>query len=470
MHAHTTLASKSRALAVALSTHSAHAFSLGGLADATKHTLGPLTRMWSCLWTFDSSATSSDTDAAELSALLEGDSTLRTYPAYPHAPVVVGVASCQNVVLKWKSFDASAGSAWPVDAYVVQRFPDLKHRKAWATLLEANDSLSSLSDANVRPNVQYTYRVQAISKNVSSAYGMHQVFVSSSSVTSCGSGLFFGLLEPLPTSWSDVFTTNWSCEAVRTLWLIVICFLSVYALMRASVKRMQGTRSRSYRLKRIHKSAATEGASSSSRGSKVKTLSKATKAMPAVAPALGSRSSSESSTSAPPSEALDQSSRRSMTTDLSFATRDSMSPSSVDFQRDSLAIATAVSTHKKASCCQNCQKRFGIFRRRHLCDICQAVTLCRKCGYQAPADGLVGQLTRASLLAAEEYEQSGVRRLSLSGLSVGADAGIRESILDKSLHKVKIKTICRGCCEEVYRYSMAAGWPSQLPSARPLQH
>lgn len=358
-----------------------------------------------------------------------------TDPSYPHAPVLVAASSCQRVVLHWKSFD---DATWPVHKYILQRYPDRKHRNAWTTLLETNDT-EAYPDAHVRAGKLYSYRVQVISvNNVSSAYAFDQVAVRAGS---CNGG-FFGLLPSQFPSWS--MFSNWSCEAVRTLCLIVLCFLTVYALMRASVKRMQGTRSRNYRLKRIHKSTA-EGLShkSATSGSSSNGVM--------ASPKLTHRSSSDSSSTSPPSELMD--SQRSMESLSSVATRESMSHSSAAdlSMRESSFMVSArdrSTSLEKASACQNCQKRFGIFRRRHMCDICHAVTLCRKCGYQAPVNFACGSLVGVN----GAIDESFVDAMSNAN-SGGRSSLIRESSLTEGQRKVKIKTICRGCCEEVYRYS-----------------
>lgn len=365
--------------------------------------------------------------------------------------MLVAASSCQSVVLRWKSFD---DATWPVHKYILQRYPDRKHRTAWATLLETNNT-EAYPDAHVRAGKLYSYRVQAISaNNVSSAYAFDQVAVRAGS---CNGG-FFGLLPSQFPSWN--MFSNWSCEAVRTLCLIVLCFLTVYALMRASVKRMQGTRSRNYRLKRIHKSAA-EGLTHK-RSANV-TTTNGNGAM--SAPKLTHRSSSDSSsTSLPSSEPMDPSlSQRSMESLSSVATRESLSQSSaadLSSIRESSFMVPArdrSTSLEKASACQNCQKRFGIFRRRHMCDICHAVTLCRKCGYQAPANfergsliGVSGGVLDESFIDTMPNANGNDGRSSLSRESLS-----RESSLTEGQRKVKIKTICRSCCEEVYRYSTA---------------
>lgn len=348
--------------------------------------------------------------------------------------MLVSVASCERVVLRWKS---ASDERWPVQEYTLERYPDATHRNAWSTLVNSSGILDTYTDARVRPGTTYSYRVQAISTgNVSSAYAFDQVAIHASA---CSSRALFGLVPLDLFTWSSL--TNWSCEAVRTLGLLIICFLSVFAVMRASVTRLQGTRARSYRLKRIHKSAAESAGA-------------ATRAVPLAAavparPALTDRSSSESSSTTPSSSdvldpqlashrSVDSASsmgtlRESFEREQSFATPAGIRPSV--FERD-----------ERASACQDCRKRFGIFRRRHTCDICHAVTLCRKCGYQAP----VG-LTRASIVddasaAAAAMAAADGRRSSLSAS--------RESVLE-SERNVKIKTICRNCCEDVYRYSTA---------------
>ncbi|TYZ69165.1 hypothetical protein PybrP1_010197 [[Pythium] brassicae (nom. inval.)] len=450
-------------LLVTLAPHStADAFSLSGLftsgsdgatappatvnSEATSLFSFPsqkVAHLMTCVWrgSFerDSDGSSALAQAIDLSGALDGEETVRTHPAYPHAPVLVGAATCERVVLRWKSFE---DAAWPVHKFVLQRFPDLQHRRAWATLLETNDSSSSaplldtFPDAHVRAGQVYSYRVQAVSTaDVASAFAFHQVAVAASACSS--SRALFGLLP----SWA-MFTT-WSCDAVRTLGLLVVCFLSVYALMRAYGKRVQGPRSRNHRLKRIYKSASESTRSAGGAGA----AGAMTKPPPPPAK-LTQRSSSDSSSTSPPSEPLDPlASQRSIESLSSLGTRGSfeMQPAAGD-ARASLSLRPR-SSEEKASACQNCQKRFGIFRRRHPCDICHAVTLCRRCGYQAPAG-----FTRSSVSAMDEALGAGGRR---SSSAVTVIARENAAAAPESHRDVKIKTICRSCCEDVYRYSTA---------------
>lgn len=346
-------------------------------------------------------------------------------------------------MLRWKNFE---DATWPVQRYVLQRYPDHKHRNAWTTLLETNDTTDVYPDAHVRAGKLYSYRVQAISSdNVSSAYAFDQVAVRTGS---CNGGLFGALLPSQFPSWS--MFSNWSCEAVRTLCLLVLCFLTVYGLMRASVKRMQGTHSRNYRLKRIHKSAA-EGLSHKSAAAATGGGNGANM----QSSKLTHRSSSDSSSTSPPSESMDPNlSQRSMGSLSSVATRESLSSAAADLSmRESssfmLPARDRSGSLEKASACQNCQKRFGIFRRRHMCDICHAVTLCRKCGYQAPVNFARGSLISGLDESFADTPPGG------AGATRRSSLGRESLLLTEGQRKVKIKTICRGCCEEVYRYSTA---------------
>lgn len=348
-------------------------------------------------------------------------------PAFPHSPLIVAASTCDSVVLRWKSFD---DDLWPVDAFLVERFPSLDVEPQWAVIADGNGT--ELVDTDVSPAFHYTYRVQVISKNTPSAFSYHWTRIRTSpDGKTCGvldghhlaaSGLL-GALQAL---------THHHSDAVRTLGLIFACFLTVYGLMRASVNGVQGTRSRSYRLKRIKKSAS-EGI---------------VKVAAASSPATTRRSSSSSS-STPPSLTMDSSrsnpldERQSLDhrRSVSLTTRESTAEDpraslsrEPSFRRESRSLG-AGRVGERVEYCQDCRKRFGMFRRRHLCDVCHSVTLCRKCGFQAPADSF-----------------------SSSGGSVG---GGRASSASSNAHKVKLRTICRSCCDEVYRYSTA---PSVRPS------
>lgn len=345
-----------------------------------------------------------------------------TDPAFPHSPLLVAASNCDSVVLRWKSFD---DDRWPVDVYLLQRFPDLQAQPQWAVLSSSN--ASELIDTAVIPGFHYTYRVQAVSGDVASAYSYHWTRITPISeehrIAVAARAGWLGPMHSMAHRHSD---------ALRTIGLIFACFLTVYGLMRANVMSVQGTRSRSYRLKRIKKSTS-EGVAAAA--AEAASTSKAS---------LDRRSSS-SSTSSPGSALMD--SARSNTlgemtagagagrrASLTTTTRESTAedPTAVEeppFRRQSQSLSTA-RAGEKAEYCQDCRKRFGIFRRRHLCDICHSVTLCRKCGFQAPV---------------ESFAAGGGQRASVSTAS------------SKQNSKLKIRTICRTCCDDVYRYSTAPG-------------
>lgn len=356
-----------------------------------------------------------------------------TDPAFPHSPLLVAASNCDSVVLRWKSFE---DDRWPVDAYVLQRFPDQQAQPQWTVLSSSN--ASELIDTAVIPGFHYTYRVQAVSGDVLSGYSYHWTRIKSISedrmIEVAARAGWLGPMHSMAHRHSD---------ALRTIGLIFACFLTVYGLMRANVKGVQGTRSRSYRLKRIKKStsegvaAAAAVAASTSKALPYRRSSSSSTSSPGSVPMDSARSNSLDEMAA----AADAGRRASVTTTTRESTAED--PTTVEeppFRRQARSLSTT-RPGEKAEYCQDCRKRFGIFRRRHLCDICHSVTLCRKCGFQAPVEsfssGAVGQ--RASSVSTASSKQ----------------------------RKLKIRTICRACCDDVYRYSTA---PGVRPTLVPHHH
>ncbi|KAG1701971.1 hypothetical protein DVH05_010462 [Phytophthora capsici] len=379
----------------------------------------------------ESDTSTADLFPAEMPLELLGETTVRKYPAFPHSPLLVSVGTCDSVVLRWRSFETPL---WPVQRFVLQRYPDKDDQPQWTTLLE--DNTSELIDLDVHPGRRYAYRVQAISKdNVSSAYEYHWTQVDGGK--SSGSAVCRST-----TLLTSVGALN--AEGLRSLGLIFACFLTVYGLMRASVMGVQGTQSRSYRLKRIKKST-----------SEVMTPAASVPAGPGVS--MMPRRSSTSTSSSSPSVEVDPSLRGSMfdatlTNTSTTATAGGLTRahSSTD------AVLHLDTTHahvsptfrpisrsigaidEKAAACQHCGKRFGLFRKRYMCDICHSVSLCRKCGYQASVDSF------ANLRA-------GLQMNSVGGNADGRGIVRRRSSLSQQQQKkLKIRTICRNCCDDVY--------------------
>ncbi|KAG7378556.1 hypothetical protein PHYPSEUDO_009921 [Phytophthora pseudosyringae] len=369
---------------------------------------------------------------AEMPRELHGEKTARKYPAFPHAPLLVAAGTCDAVVLRWRSFETLL---WPVERFVLQRYPDRQNQPQWTTLLDENTS--ELVDLDVHPGRRYAYRVQAICRdNVSSAYEYHWTQVDegeSNGTAACRS--------------SAALLGSLNAEGIRSLGLIFACFLTVYGLMRASVMGVQGTQSRSYRLKRIKKSTSevVAPAASMSTGQGVSMLP---------------RRSSTSTSSSSPSVEVDPSQRGSTfdgTNTSTTATTGTLTRahSSTDAMLRQESVQTSIpgtfrpisrsigTIDEKASACQHCGKRFGLFRRRYMCDICHSVSLCRKCGYQASVDSFANART-------------GMQMNSV-GSTGGRGMGRRRSSLSQQQQKkLKIRTICRNCCDDVYRYSTHA--------------
>ncbi|KAG6584531.1 Phospholipid hydroperoxide glutathione peroxidase [Phytophthora cinnamomi] len=379
---------------------------------------------------------------SEMPLLLDGETIERKYPAFPHAPLLVAAGTSDAVVLRWRSFETLL---WPVQRFVLQRYPDGDNQPQWSTLLDSN--ALQFVDLDVQPGQKYAYRVQAIcSDNVSSAYDYHWTQVD---------GAHGGSTSVCRTSAAllgSVGTLN--AEGIRSLGLIFACFLTVYGLMRASVMGVQGSQSRSYRLKRIKKSTSEVVA-------------------PAVSVSTGQgvtmmpRRSSTSTSSSSPSIEVDPSQRDSMfdaapsnTAALSGAltrahsSTDAMqTPLPATFRPMSRSIGAI---EENATSCQHCGKRFGLFRKRYMCDICHSVSLCRKCGYQASVDSFANARTGMQMNSVGSSRNAGGRGMGRR----------RSSLSQQQQKKLKIRTICRNCCDDMYRYSTHASVrPSYAPSA-----
>ncbi|KAG3057634.1 hypothetical protein PC121_g14740, partial [Phytophthora cactorum] len=362
----------------------------------------------------------------EMPLELLGEKTVRKYPAFPHSPLLVAGGTRDAVVLRWRSFETPL---WPVERFILQRYPDTEDRPQWTTLLDENTS--ELIDLDVQSGRRYAYRVQAICReNVSSAYEYHWTRVhgmKSGSTATC-------------RVLNSVGTLN--AEGLHSLGLIFACFLTVYGLMRASVMGVQGTQSRSYRLKRIKKSTS-EGVAP--------TVSLSTGHGVSMMP----RRSSTSTSSSSPSVEVDPSLRGSLFEPTPAATTSGLTrahssmerhESSQTFRPMSRSIGAI---EENATACQHCGKRFGLFRKRYICDICHSVSLCRKCGYQASVDSFANART-------------GMQMNSVGGRGMGRR---RSSLSQQQQKKLKIRTICRNCCDDMYRYSTHASVrPSYIPS------
>lgn len=341
------------------------------------------------------------------------------YPLMPHKPVVVGAASCEDVVLRWRSVENDA--AWPIHGYVLQRFPDAAHKLEWETLVESTNASES-TDRNVRISHQYLYRVQAISGAARSSFAYHAVSMNQSTCHRPTS-----LAAYLPSAFHVIpFIDMLSVEAVQTFVLIISCFLAVFGVMRSNVKRVQRTRSRQGRLRKMEKQTLAETSAS-----KLYTL-----------PRLSSSDiSTEPSTSAAD---FQQSSRSSQFETLgssgvfnSTTTSRATEPAT---RADFAPRAASFSAPLDKSTCQYCHKKFGIFRRRRVCDVCEAVVLCRKCGVQAPRDATVEGL-RDSLSTRNLLLESDRPRVTKSS----------------SVRARRPKTICRDCCADRMTVSTRRG-------------
>ncbi|KAG7392430.1 hypothetical protein PHYBOEH_006371 [Phytophthora boehmeriae] len=381
----------------------------------------------------------------EMSLALDGEKAVREYPAFPHSPLLVAVGTCDAVLLRWRTFEELL---WPVERFVLQRYPDREDQPQWNTILDSNES--EHLDVEVQPGRRYAYRVQAVSKdNVSSAYEYHWTRVDQ---TRSGSSSMCRA--------SGALLSSVNAEGIRSLGLIFACFLTVYGLMRASVMGVQGTQSRSYRLKRIKNSTsdvaspaaatAAHGVSMEPRRSSTSTSSSS----PSVELDLVNddiqRDSMFDSTTSTTNATVGGLTRAHSSTDAILRRESIQTPFPDTFRPISRSIGAI---DEKAHACQHCGKRFGLFRRRYMCDICHSVSLCRKCGYQASVDSFANA------------------RTGLQMHSVGAAGGRgmgrrRSSLSQQHQKKLKIRTICRNCCDDLYRYSTHASVrPSYVNSA-----
>ncbi|CAI5710450.1 unnamed protein product [Peronospora destructor] len=335
------------------------------------------------------------------------------YPILPHPPLLVVVGTGDSVVVRWRSFETIL---WPVERFVLQRYPDRENQLQWSTLLDEN--ASEFVDLNVQCGRKYEYRVQVISRdNVTSAYEYQ--WTRADRVTNSRS--------PLCRSSNALldFVGTLNTEGFRSLGLIFACFLTVYGLMRASVMSVQGTQSRSYRLKRIKKSS--EGVTS------------------AVSISMFPRRSSTSTSSSSPSVVVDLVQRGSMFN----ATTSSTIARTGDMMRRQESIHTFVPStfqpisrsvsaiDEKATECKHCGKHFGLFRKRYMCDICHSVALCRKCGFQASVNSFANGRTSIQMNSVSNT------RASNGGCGLGRR---RLSLSQHHQKKFKIRTICKNCC------------------------
>lgn len=292
-------------------------------------------------------------------------------------------------------------------------------------------------DSNVEYGRRYGYRVQAVCRdNTTSAFEYQWARVDRIKSVS-------GILCRSSTALLDsVGTLN--PNGMCTLGLIVVCFLTVYGLMRTSVMGVQGTQSRRSRLKRIKKSS--EEVTSVARTSMVP------------------RQSSISVFSTSPPVSIDPGQRSSMfdvypssiTATAGGLTRghsiiDSMMPresASKCCPSTSRPMSRSIcASNDIATGCEHCGKNFGLFRKRYVCDICHSVSLCRKCGHQASVDNF------ANAQAGTPTNVIGNTRASIAGRGMG---GRRSSLSQNHQKKLKIRTICKYCCDDVYRYSTHA--------------
>ncbi|TDH71828.1 hypothetical protein CCR75_001772 [Bremia lactucae] len=340
---------------------------------------------------------------------------VRQYPLFPHPPLLVAVGTCDAISLRWRGLETLE---WPIERFILERYPNSDDLPVWTTLLD--DKLFELVDEDVKPKQQYIYRVQTISRaNVSSAYDFQWV----------------ELPERKSTSSSASFVSSLDADGISSLGLLFACFLTVYGLMRASVMGAQGTQSRKHRLKRIRKSTSEEvvpegGLNSLGQGAS------------AVIPRHLSTSTSSWSRSIEAEPSQRGSIFDTTTTPRNLSTR---ARSSVDTAQTPLGMlrltSRSLSTmNEKATACQHCHKRFRLFRKRYLCDICHSVSLCRKCGYQASVDSIAN--AQRGLLT-DPVENQGNRS--------------RRSYFSQQQHKkLKIRTICRDCCDDMFSPSTQA--------------
>ncbi|OWZ02959.1 Phospholipid hydroperoxide glutathione peroxidase, partial [Phytophthora megakarya] len=334
-----------------------------------------------------------------------------------------------------------------VERFVLQRFPDRDDQPQWTTLLDENTL--ELVDLEVQPGRRYAYRIQAVCKdNVSSAYEYHWTHVDGVSRGSSVCRTSAALL-------GSVGTLN--AEGLRSLGLIFACFLTVYGLMRASVMGVQGTQSRNYRLKRIKKSTSevVTSAVGESTGQVVNMIPRrSSTSTSSSSPSVdGDHFQRESMFDAAPTASTASLTRAHSSTDPVVRHEPIQPPIPSTFRQVSRSIGAI---DEKATACQHCGKCFGLFRKRYMCDICHSVSLCRKCGYQASVDSFANARTGMQM------HSLGNRNMSVGGRGM---VRRRSSLSMQQQKKLKIRTICRNCCDDLYRYSTHASVrPSYVPA------
>lgn len=356
-------------------------------------------------------------------------------PEYPHAPLLVAVATCSDVALRWKSFN---DGLWPVERFIVQRYPDDHGRNQWITIVNASLDSIMVVDERVQSGGHYIYRAQVVASNASSPFTYDAVNLDLPS-SSHHMGRAIASFLPLGLHEYD------SSDVARVLLLFGAFFLTIYGVIRVNALRLQRTQARNTRLKRIHKST-----SESAQSSKITYRSSASVSSLASSRENSSESSVHSELSGSSKltnvHEFRSDSLEPVTTDTPAAAARARTPSPTT--RHSAPAGTGL---ERALRCQSCRKRFGIFRRRHVCDMCHNVALCRKCGYQSPVDGF----HRSTAAVSHNNRQSLANDGSPSSRSV------RNS-------KKKVRTICRDCCEEVYRYSTVFLRPSYQTPTNPV--
>lgn len=347
------------------------------------------------------------------------------YPVMPHAPVIVAAASCEDVMLRWRSIGDDTD--WPIHGYIVQRFPDANHQLDWTTLVD-NTNAGDTTDRNVKDTHQYLYRVQAVSGGARSVYAYQSVSMNPSA---CAANRM--LLAYLPTALHSVpYLGSLSIDAVQTFVLIISCFLTVFGLVRSNVRRVQHTQSRKGRLREMKKATMAE--------------TSASKLLNTNLPRL---SSSDVSTE-PATSITDQQSQSRLESSPSVGAMSSVSDRRGSLGRhDSTPRAASFSASLDKSVCPYCNKKFGLFRRRRVCDVCEAVVLCRKCGSHAPAECSVHAL-RESLHANQASD---------------TNTNVVKTNANKKLRARRVKTICRDCGEHALRLSTGL----RPATARPLR-
>lgn len=356
-------------------------------------------------------------------------------PAYPHSPLLVAVDSCDAIVLRWRGFETLL---WPVERFVLERYPDRDDQSRWSTLVVGN--LSEVVDVEVRPGRKYTYRIRAISRgNVSSAYDYQWVQAPDAHRRT------LHLCHSSATVVGAVGGLN--VEGLHSLGLLFACFLTVYSLVRANVMGVQGTQSRTCRLKRIQDCASEKEALTGrlSTGPAVSMLQRRSSILTSTSSRSidGTFSQRDSifDTNASATMARAEGTPRAESHGSAEPSR--RAPASSAFR----AVPCATRAMKaKVTACQHCGKRFGLFRKHHLCDICHSVSLCRKCGFQASVDSFANA-------------HSGVQRTANGSRDSRAIGQRHISISRKQQKKLKIRTICKSCCNDRYATSPTRASP-----------